>query len=230
MKSMVRVIIDAGMVVLLPLLMAYSLIGEMFHEIAGSAMLVLLVVHNILNRRWYGALFKGRYGARRIFQTALDAVLFLFLLLQPVSGILISKHLYTFLPTLNVSAAAREIHLIAAYWGIVLASLHAGTHLTAVFGRLKKKKALFAFVCAIAAVVSAYGVRAFIKRGFPGYMFGTAKFAFFDFEEPVLFFIADYLAVMVLFAFLGCALMVGMARIDKGSNRSGRDAVDRAAR
>ena len=38
-----RRIIDAGMVILLPALMAYSLVGEMFHEIAGTLMLVLFL-------------------------------------------------------------------------------------------------------------------------------------------------------------------------------------------
>ena len=81
-------IIDISMTVLLPLLMAYSLIGEKFHEIAGTAILVLFVIHHIINRKWYGALFKGKYNARRVFQTVLDMLLLIFMILQPVSGIL----------------------------------------------------------------------------------------------------------------------------------------------
>ena len=67
------------MVVLLPMLMAYSLIGETFHEVIGTVIFVRFVVHHILNRKWYTALPKGKWNSRRIFQTALDFLLFIFM-------------------------------------------------------------------------------------------------------------------------------------------------------
>ena len=42
--------VDVLMTALLPCLMAYSLIGETFHEIAGVAMLALFITHHGLNR------------------------------------------------------------------------------------------------------------------------------------------------------------------------------------
>ena len=125
MKKKTRIIIDLSMTVLLPMLMAYSLIGEKFHEIIGTLMFGLFIAHNIMNRSWYQVLFKGRYTARRIFQTVLNTLLLIFMLLQPVSGILMSKHLYTFIQIPGISATAREIHLCLAYWGFVLMCLHA---------------------------------------------------------------------------------------------------------
>ena len=110
------------MTVVMLLLMAYSLIGEAFHEVIGTAIFVLFIGHHILNRGWYKALPKGRYSALRIFQTVLDVLLLLVMITQPLSGILMSKHLYTFLPVSGVSATAREIHLMFAYWGLVLMS------------------------------------------------------------------------------------------------------------
>lgn len=61
-----RLIIAIGMVILLPMLMAYSLIGEAFHEVAGSIMLALFIVHHILKRRGYSALFRGKYISLRL--------------------------------------------------------------------------------------------------------------------------------------------------------------------
>ena len=104
MKKKIRIVVDILMTVLLPLLMAYSLIGELFHEIIGTVIFVLFIVHHILNRKWYATLFKGKYTARRAFQTALDYLLLIVMILQPVSGILMSKHLFTFLPALPISA------------------------------------------------------------------------------------------------------------------------------
>ena len=73
------------MTVTMPLLMAYSLIGELFHEITGSLIFILFIIHHILNRRWYGTIAKGKYNAKRIFQSILNLFLLVFMILQPVS-------------------------------------------------------------------------------------------------------------------------------------------------
>lgn len=211
-KKNVKIILDIVMVCLLPTLMAYSLVGEKFHEIIGTVMFVLFIVHHVLNRNWYQALPKGKYNARRIFQTVLDFLLFAFMILQPVSGILMSKHLYTFLPTLSITGVIRQMHMLLAYWGFVLISIHAGTHLIVPFNKLKqKKKSAFITVVTIAGLISVYGICALIKRGFPGYMFGRTAFAFFDYSEPRIFFFADYVAILILFAVVGCLIVKGFS-------------------
>ena len=214
MKRKIRVAIDIAMVVLLPMLMAYSLIGEKFHEIVGTVMFLLFIVHHILNRKWYTALAKGKWNARRIFQTVIDFLLLIFMILQPISGILMSKHLYTFLPVLPISAKAREIHMLLAYWGYVLLCVHAGTHLVALIRKLKRSsKKTWSAVIAIISVISAYGIYAFVKRGFPGYMFMKTVFAFFNYSEPRVYFFMDYLAVMVCFSFLGMLIIFGLSTL-----------------
>ena len=94
MNKRVKLIIDIAMAALLPLLMAYSLIGERFHEIAGSLMLILFIVHHILNRKWFGAIIKGKYHIKRVFRTVINLLLLIFMILQPLTGILLSKHLF----------------------------------------------------------------------------------------------------------------------------------------
>ena len=187
------------MVLLLPLLMAYSLIGEAFHEVAGTLMLVLFLLHHWFNRAWWKSLFKGRYSPQRVFQTALDLFLLIFMIVQPLCGILMSKHLFTFLPTDGLSYIAREVHLPLANWGFVLMSLHAGTHLGAMLPKGKGKTVAGGCL----NVIALYGVYAFIKRQIPAYLFLKLPFAFFDYSVPRFFFLADYLAVMILFAVLG---------------------------
>ena len=206
MKKRVRMAIDIIMVILMLLLMAYSLVGEELHEIAGVAMFVCFAIHQILNRGWYKALFKGRYTPQRIIRTVINILLLVVIILQPISGIMMSKHLFTFIQVRGISAISREVHLMLAYWAFVLMSMHAGTHI-----RMPKGRA-GTIISIIAAAVSIYGIYAFIKRGFPGYMFGTMKFAFFDFSEPRVFFFLDYIAIMILFAAVGTALMDLTAR------------------
>ena len=52
-------------------------------------------------------------------------------------------------------------------------------------------------------VIAVYGVYAFVKRDIAGYMFLRIQFVFFDFEEPLFFFLLDYVAAMGLFVFAG---------------------------
>ena len=220
MKKRFRIALDIVMAALMPVLMAYSLVGEALHEIVGSAIFILFIVHQVLNRKWYGAAFKGKYTPRRIFQTVLNASLLVFMILQPVSGILLSKHLYTFIPVLPVTATLRTIHMTVPYWGYVLLSVHAGTHLLPLFSKVKNAPLMRLFICA-GVLISGYGVYAFIRRGFPGYMSGSTMFAFFDTSEPLILFILDYLSVMVLFALLGAltAYLLGKLAKKSGAQR-----------
>ncbi len=206
-KQNIRVIIDVAMALALPVLMAYSLVGEELHEVIGSVMLILFIIHHILNRRWFLTLNKGKYNRQRIFHTVTDAVLLVLMILQPLSGILMSKYLYTFINVDGVAATVRIIHLVCAYWCFAIMSIHAGTHLMVPLKLLEKKspKAKPLLLISLAAV-SLYGVYAFVRRGFIDYMFMKTVFAFFDYSESVLLFLADYLAVMILFMTTGLIL------------------------
>ncbi len=206
--------IDIAMTVLLPMLMAYSLIGEQFHEIIGTAVFVLFVLHHIANRAWHRSLFRGRYTLRRAVQTALNLLLLVFLIAQPVSGILLSKHLYTWIQPAGISANARGIHLLLAYWGFVLMCIHAGTHLLTPAAKLQRKaKHIRLPVTAAWGILSLYGCYAFGKRQLADYLFRRSAFVFFDFSEPRLYFFLDYIAVMMLFALLGMFLAAGLNRM-----------------
>ena len=206
-----RMAVDAAMTALLPCLMAYSLIGETFHEIAGVVMLGLFIAHHILNRAWCKGLFRGRYSPYRAFTTALNVLLCAVMLCLPLSGIMMSKHLFKFLPTDGLSATARTVHLLASYWGFALMSLHVGLHVDAMLKA--KPKWLPAAACA----VSLYGVYAFIKRELPLYMTLRSQFVFFDYGEARIFFFADYLAMMVLFATLGYGMGKLLKRTWRGT-------------
>ena len=63
MKKKIRIVVDCGMVLLLPLLMAYSLVGEAAHEYLGIGMSLLFVAHHILNVAWWKHLLRGDNGS-----------------------------------------------------------------------------------------------------------------------------------------------------------------------
>lgn len=214
--------IDALMVAFLPMLMAYSLIGETFHEVAGTIMFVLFLLHLWFHRKWWKALTKGRYTPYRVFITVLNIALLVLMFMQPLSGIALSKHLYTGLSLTGLAASAREIHMLLAYWSYVLMSLHLGVHMDAMVKAISRKRNVNdtkpGFLTVASAAISVYGIYAFIRRGFPGYMFMQTMFAFFDYGEPKLYFFVDYLAIMVLFAICGhyAALLLKRNNVVKG--------------
>ena len=125
-----------------------------------------------------------------------------------ISGILLSRHVFPFVDVHGVAMPARNVHMVCAYWNLVLMSLHLGLHWGILIGvagkRSQNPSAVRAMSARIAgAAIAAYGVYAFIKRAVGTYMFLQVHFVFFDYEEPLLLFLTDYLAIMGLFVFLG---------------------------
>jgi hypothetical protein len=217
-KKTVKTIIDILMTAALPVLMAYSLVGETLHEIVGSVMLALFITHHILNRKATVSMFKGKQTPARIVNTALNIILFVVMILLPVSGIVMSKHLYTFLPTTGLSAIARTAHLLLSYWGFALMSLHLGFHADIWLNLLKKKKAAFITFSVILTLIAAFGAYAFIVNRLYEYMFLQTQFVFFDFDKPLLLTFGEYLSMIVLFAWTGYLLKELLKRLNNNAS------------
>lgn len=202
-------IVEMAMAVLLPLLMAYNLIGEKAHEWMGTMMICLFIFHHALNYRWYGVLFHGRYNITRILNTAVNFLLLVDMLLMGISGIMMSAHVFSFLNISEGASVARSIHLPCAFWGFLLMSFHLGLNWQAVLSRFKafrhgKSNGKFLIFMRILIIfMSAYGIYAFFRRHFPNYLFLKTQFMFFDYSEALAFYLFDIIAIMLLFAVLG---------------------------
>lgn len=202
-KQKARTIIDAAMTVSLSFLMAYSMIGETAHERLGVAMLILFAAHHVLNFRWFKTLAKRKYTPARIFRTAINLLLCVDMLLLAASGIILSNHVFAFLPIKGLASLAREWHMLGSYWGIVLMSVHIGLHWPVVLGMIKTKKPGVWVSRACCLLVSACGAYAFFARNYGDYMFLKTHFVFLDYAEPLPLFLLDQLAIIVLFAAVG---------------------------
>ena len=133
MNKRLRIVIDSGRVLLLPLLMAYSLAGEAAHEYLGIEMSLLFVTHHILNVAWWKHLLRGKYTPIRILGTVINLALVVIMLALPISGMILSRYVFRSLD-LGEAATARTVHLLASYWGLVLMSFHAGMHGNRIMG------------------------------------------------------------------------------------------------
>lgn len=195
------------------LLITYERIGSDVHEWFGISVFMLFVLHHILNVKWTRSLFKGRYSAFRILQTMLAALVLAAMLGSMISGVMLSRYALAFLGIQSGMSFARSLHMLSAYWGFALISVHLGLHWSVFIGLTKRvvkvKNNILKWIAHAAALaISGYGIYAFIKREIDSYMLLKNQFVFFDFGEPLVLFLLDYIAIMGLFAVVGHYLSV----------------------
>lgn len=218
-KFICKVVIDMIMTVLLLFLMARQITGDSAHEWIGTAMLILWIVHHILNRSWYSHLLKGKYTPMRILHTVINFAVLLSMFGLMVSGLILSREVFGFLPISGGIALARPLHVVSAFWGFVLMALHLGLHWNMILGIVRKAAGPVSskplqILLRIAAVLSAgYGLYAFKKNQFLSYMLLKSSFVFFDFERLMLLFFTEYIAIMGLFVFLAHYTSKGIQRL-----------------
>ena len=217
--AITKIIVDVLMTLVLLFLMGYQLWGEAAHEWAGAGMLILFLAHHFLNRHWYTNLFKGRFTSMRIFQICVDMLLLIAMLVQMYSGIVMSRHVFAFLPFGGGMALARRMHILGAYWGYILMSVHLGLHWNMFMGMAGKRTGqkitsksghLLLFLTGL--LITAYGAFVFVNRDFPTYLFLRSEFVFLDYEEPLWSFYLDYISLMGLWVFLSHYLSKGLRK------------------
>lgn len=204
-KLMLKIGLDLVMTILLLCQMAYMLIGEAAHEWMGAAMFVLFILHHILNRSWYKNLAKGKYSAARILQTVVDFLILFSMLGLMLSGVIMSREVFAFLPIKGGMGFARILHMLAAYWGFILMSIHLGLHWGMIMGIIRKitgtakPSPVRAWILrGLALPVCGFGIYAFFKNNIADYLFVRSQFVFFDIQQPLALFFAEYLAMMGL--------------------------------
>lgn len=203
-----KILIDIGMTICLLLLMPYSLLSETAHEWIGMAMLVLFISHYILNHKWVTSVRKGKYNAFRVIQTVLVIIMLILIMGSMISGILLSNHIFKWIKISGTYMTARQIHMFCAYWGLVVMSLHLGFHwniAVAMAGRLWEHLSVIRTWAArsVATTIAGYGLYAFYRRQIGDYLIMRMHFVFYDYKKGIFPFLLDYLAVMILIAFIG---------------------------
>lgn len=203
----IKIAVDAAMSVSMLLLMAYGLVGEAAHEWIGMGMFALFVAHHILNRKWLLAVGKGKYTPIRMVQTVLVGIIFLSMFGSMISGAVLSRHVFAFLPRHGGYELAGKLHILCAFWGFVCMSLHLGFHWSMMLAMARKHLPSSPLrtwsLRLIGWLWAVYGAFAFRRRGVSLYLLLRSHFVFYDYSEPVILFLIDYLSVMVMFVLIG---------------------------
>ena len=209
-KQIVKILVDLAMLVLLPLLMSYSLLGETAHEWLGIGITALFLFHHLLNMQFYRNLVKGCYTPVRMLGIAVNFFLTVCMLSLAVSGMLMSRHAVPLLSTDTGLSISRILHLLGAYWGMIFMSFHVGMHGSIFLGMVRQMLKVrepsvmrTAILRLFAAAVAGYGIYALLHRDVIGYLFLKNQYVFLDYSEPIIHHLLDYSAIILLFAICG---------------------------
>ncbi len=126
MQKNTKLIIDVAMILSMSFSMSFHLFGVGVHKMIGLLTFILFIIHNLLNRKWYKGLCKGKYSPIRIAHTVTNFVVILAMVGVMVSGVLLSKEIAQ---GLDGMTTGRILHNVSSYIGCIGIALHIGFHL-----------------------------------------------------------------------------------------------------
>lgn len=217
----IKMTVDVCMTLVLLSLMAYQVCGEVLHEWGGILMSALLIFHHILNRKWYTALFRGRYYVFRAVTTGVNTLLMVSIVLTALCGMSMSAHVVPFMYGILPVSFARQVHLSLSYWSLVLMGIHLGLHIPAMTSGLRSKKALGTVFYVIFTIIAGLGFFLFLQNRLPDYMFLRTPFAFLDYEKAAVLVFAENIAILTAFALTGTCLANNCRAADDKSGIKG---------
>lgn len=204
-----KLALDLVMTILILLAFAYQLTDNTAHELIGFVVLGFFLIHNIaLNGRWYATLLKGKYSGRRIASIGVNFLVLATTVTLVVSG-LVNSHLIGRLLGVEGDLLPREIHTTAAYWFLVLMSIHLGMHWKIVMAEARKLSGVSGgnprrslLLRGTAVLIAAYGVHASMERNLYAKLIAYFSFDYWNFDESIAGYFAQYLAIIGVYVCL----------------------------
>lgn len=198
--------LDCLMLALILVDFAYELTGSTIHELLGLGLLTLFLVHGGWNWQWFSSMFKGRYKGMRMVTLTVNGLLLLSAVLMMFSGIVNSDLLFRATGVAS-NLVSRDIHPASANWFLVLMAVHLGLHWKVVMteaGRLVGLRGPCLLrrgvLSGLAVTIAGVGVHASLDRSLYARMIAYYSFGDWDFDESVVGFFVQYLAIVGLYA------------------------------
>ncbi len=209
-----KIFVDFAMLACFLLLFALPATGVFVHEVLGSVLFVLFVLHNALNYRWYKALFKGGYDAKRILWASLNAALLIIFLTAVLSGAGISRSLFKSIG--GGGFYLHKLHVFSAHWALFFMAVHLGFHASIISPALKKLPRQAGFCLRLIFVCFAvYGLKVFFAEEIFAKLAFYYTFSFNGAERGFTWFCLTYFSLICLYSFLGYAALRIFIKIKK---------------
>jgi hypothetical protein len=127
-KNTLKFILDLVMAVVIALFFKKNVLTLTYHEVAGLAVFLLFLLHLIFNSKWISAvaakLFKKEMPVRQKVLFVIDALLLVAFLTVGITGIMISKILFSF----RAGGSVIRLHFFSAALSLLLVAIHLGLH------------------------------------------------------------------------------------------------------
>lgn len=217
--NIIKRIVDVALMVTLLLLMAFQVTEQLAHEWLGITMFVLTIVHQVLNRKYYAAIFKGKYSPLRIFQLIVNILLLLTFVCTALSGMMMSRFATPFMNGILPSSIVRQGHLALSHWSFVLMGLHLGLHFGIVTSKLKNRTVKI-ILGTVMTGISVYGFYLFFKSDMLNYMLFKNPFAFLDYDKAWGLVLLENLAMLLAWAFAAYLLSLFLRFFTKTYKKS----------
>lgn len=203
-NMLIRLVIDLSMTVLMLVAMAYQITGNIIHELVGVVLCLLFITHNILNRRWYKTIFKGKHNVRRIVSVVVNLLFFVSMAVVLISSVPISRDIIPFSP-INNDTVLLQIHVMTSYWGFIFMAVHIGMSWATIINSVRKMTGItgtsrirtIAFRV-IAVLIVVYGVQASFEREMLNKLTIYNPFGW-EFYDSSMGFLLDHLAIMGIY-------------------------------
>lgn len=130
-KLKLKLIMDLMLTIIMILLMGFSFTGPAIHEIVGLIVMGFFVIHCMVNAKWFTGIAKmlkqKKMNINVGIRAFLNFVLMVDILITAISGILISRVVFTGITVSNVGLWT-YIHNVAAYSSFIIIAIHVGFH------------------------------------------------------------------------------------------------------
>lgn len=138
----IKIILDSIMLIIMITLMKIIITGLQLHEILGLALFIIFIIHKIFNSKWVMAVGKNFFNKNMKIKSKimfiLDIVIFVFVLLNVITGISISKFVLTNVIASNIAKVAM-LHKFFAWWSLIMISIHIGFHWENIVNYLERR-------------------------------------------------------------------------------------------
>jgi hypothetical protein len=204
---LIRLALDFTAAGLLLIGLAYYWLDNTTHELIGTGMFLLIIVHNIFNRRWYGTASKSARDPRGLINIAIILSLLIAMVALLITSVMISRAVFSFL-SLDGGFTARQIHTLAAYWALVIVSIHLGMRWSTIMSAMRGTLGIAtntirtAISRVIAVAIAVHGVRSSIEMGIGSKLSLQLSLDWWDFGESTSGFFLHLISIVGLYVFL----------------------------
>jgi hypothetical protein len=203
-----RLALDLTSASLLLLALAYYLWDNLVHELLGTGMFLLVIAHNLVNRKRYPSLAKPAQEPRRLVDIVLLACLLGGILTLLATSLFISQSVFSAI-ALPDAFIARRVHAAAAYWVLLLVAIHLGIRWRMILaaarmalGTRKEGTAWATALRLVSVVIAAVGLHGWSEIGVGSKLLARVALEWWDFGASTAGFFVHHVAIAGLFIVL----------------------------